>query len=93
MNHEGDAPVDEAPQDRNRTVRAKAKIDDRCRQIRVRAHRQGGVEIPGRYDARARFPEKIFYVMRNQGFILNEKHELPRNQIQRHCIPLNLIGG
>ena len=44
-----------------------------------------------RDDARAGFPEMLFYVEGNQVFSLDEEHELARKQIQRHRLSLRSV--
>jgi hypothetical protein len=43
-------------------------------------HGQSGIAIARRDDASASFPKMIFYVVGNQGFILDEKYEFASNK-------------
>jgi hypothetical protein len=71
MDYEPQIPVRKSSADREGAVSAEPKIDYGSRQIWVFGHVQSGIEIPRRDDASASFPEMMFYVVGNQGFVLD----------------------
>jgi hypothetical protein len=88
MNNEGDFPLYEAPTNRNGTVGAQAKVDDRPGQIWMFGHGQRDIEVRGRNHASAGLSKLPFYIVCDQRLIFHKEYKFARKQIQRHWVPL-----
>jgi hypothetical protein len=86
MNDERNVSVGEVSANRDGALGAEAKIDDRGGEMGVVRDGPCRVQRGCRDHARTRLAEVIFYVEGDQGFVLHEKDELTRKEIQSHAI-------
>ena len=86
MNNERNVPAGEVSANWDGALGAEAKIDDRRREMGVVRDGPCRVQSGCRDNARTGLAKVVFYVEGDQGFVLHEKDEFARQEIQSHTI-------